>query len=113
MHRGLLVLALVVQVLAQTFGGVWGAAIGGVAIGTLCVLRGAGGGFRTGFLAAAAATALLLAMLGVRGGDIVPFASRLGANFQLPGWGLLAVTLLLPAVQSGALAGAISRLRSR
>lgn len=106
-RSGHAVLALVVQVLAQTFGGIWGAAVGGVIIGLLMRQRGA---FRVGALSALTATALLLAVAALRGAPIVHFADMIGANFKLPGWGLLLVTLVLPALQSGGLAGAVGRL---
>lgn len=103
----LLISALVLQVAAQALGGIWGAAVGGVIIGL--ALRQAGA-FRTGFLAAAVAAALLLGMAAVRGADIMHFAGMLGANFKLPGIAMLALTLLLPALQAGGLAGGVSRL---
>jgi hypothetical protein len=106
----LLVSALVLQVAAQALGGIWGAAIGGVLIGLALRQKGA---FRVGFLAAAVAAALLLAMTAVRGAPVLNWADRIGANFNVPGWGLLALTLLLPALQAGGLAGGIARLGAR
>jgi hypothetical protein len=107
MKPSLFITALVLQVVAQTFGGGWGAAGAGVLIG---LAMRSGGAFRTGALSAALATALLLAVAAARGADIGHFAGMIGGNFGLPGWGILAVTLLLPALQSGGLAGAIGRL---
>jgi hypothetical protein len=103
-------IALVLQVLAQSVGGIWGAAIAGALTGL--VVRGAGG-FRTGALSAATAVLLLLTVAGMRGASIVPFAGMIGANFNLPGWGILALALLLPALQAGGLAGGVARLVER
>jgi hypothetical protein len=101
------VVALVVQVLAQTFGGVWGAAVGGIVTGLL--LR-RGSAFAVGALSAALAAALLLLMVVLRGEGVMHFAGMIGANFSLPGWALVLVTLLLPALQAGGLAGAVGLL---
>jgi hypothetical protein len=106
----LLVSALVLQVAAQALGGVWGAAVGGLLVGLAWRRPGA---FRTAFLAAAAAAALLLAMTAVRGAPLLGWADRLGANFSVPGWGLLALTVLLPALQAGGLAGGVARIAGR
>ncbi len=103
----LLAVLLVLQVLAQTFAGLWGAAAAGV-IGGL--LRRAPGAFRLNFVAAAAAAALLLGMVAVRGDNLMPFADRVGGLFSAPGWVVLLLSVLLPAVQAGALAGAVARL---
>lgn len=107
------VLALVVQVLALSFGGIWGAAGAGIIIGALVGLGGGRGAFRIGFLSALVATALLLAVAAMRGAPVTHFAEMIGANFKLPGAALLAVTVLLPALQSGGLAGGIGRLAAR
>ncbi len=107
------VLALVVQVLALSFGGVWGAAGAGIVIGALVGLGGGRGAFRVGFLSALVATALLLGVATMRGAPVAHFAEMIGANFKLPGAALLAVTLLLPALQSGGVAGGIGRLASK
>jgi hypothetical protein len=40
-------------------------------------------------------------------------AKMLGGNFALPGWAILLATLLLPALQSGGLAGGVGRLLHR
>lgn len=101
--------ALVLQLAAQAFGGAWGAAVAGVIIGLALRDRGA---FRLGFAAAAMAAALLLAWVAARGGNVYALAGMLGGNFSLPAWGILAVTLLLPAVQAGGLAGGVARLLS-
>lgn len=103
---GMLV-ALALQLVAQAFGGVWGAAVAGIVTGVLLRDRGA---FRVGFAAAAVAAALLLGWTVLQGGDVLRFAGMIGGNFTLPAWAILAVTLLLPAVQAGGLAGGISRL---
>lgn len=99
--------ALVLQLAAQTVGGVWGAAVGGILIGLGLRRRGA---FRIGFLAAAVAALLLLIVTAVRGEGMLAFAGALGANFKVPGWGLLLLSVLLPALQAGGLAGGIARL---
>lgn len=109
MRTGFLV-ALALQVAAQAFGGVWGAAVAGLATGALLRERGA---FRVSFAAAAAAAALLLAWTAVQGGDVMRFAGMIGGNFKVPAWGIIAATLLLPAAQAGGLAGGISRLLRR
>lgn len=106
-------LALVVQVLALSFGGIWGAAGAGILIGALVGLSGGRGGFRIGFASGLVATALLLGVAAMRGAPVAHFAEMIGANFKLPGAALLAVTLLLPALQSGGLAGGIGRLASK
>lgn len=106
----LLVAALVVQVAAQSLGGIWGAAIGGIVIGLALRQSGA---FRVGFLAAAVAAALLLVAAAVRGASLTTWADAIGANFGVPGWALLALTLLWPALQSGGLAGGVARLSAR
>ncbi len=106
-NGGVFILALLIQVVAQTFGGVWGAAAGGVLIGLAA--RGKGP-FRTGFLAAAVAAALLLAVTSARGAPVWHWAEMMGANFSLPGWGFVALVLLLPALQAGGLAGGIGGL---
>ena len=106
----LMLSALVVQVAAQWVGGGWGAAVGGLLIGVALRRPGA---FRTGFLAALVAAALLLAMQALRGAPLLAFADRLGGNFSLPGWALLLVSLLLPALQSAGLAGGVARLAPR
>jgi hypothetical protein len=102
--------ALGLQLAAQGFGGLWGAAIAGVATGVLLRERGA---FRVGFVAAAIAAALLLAWVAARGGDVLGFAAMIGGNFSVPSWGILAATLLLPALQAGGLAGGVARLLRR
>lgn len=107
--RLMFVSAVVLQSAAQWFGGVWGAAVAGLLIGVALRDRGA---FRIGFGSALLACALLLGYVGARGGDVLSFASMVGANFKLPGWGILLVTLLLPAVQAGGIAGGTSRLLS-
>ena len=38
---------------------------------------------------------------------VMPLAQRVGAVFQLPSWGLLALTLLFPALLAGAAARAV------
>lgn len=105
----LLVLLLVLQVLAQTFVGTWGAA----AVGTLGgVLLRAPSAFRLNFAAAAGAALLLLIMVALRGENLMPFADRVGRLFSAPGWGVLLLSVLLPAIQAGALGGAVARLFS-
>lgn len=101
------IVALLVQVAAQAFGGVWGAAVGGVMIGL--VARGRGS-FRTGFFAALVAAALLLAATAMRGVAIWDWAAMIADSLKLPVWALIAATLLLPALQSGGLAGGVGRL---
>jgi hypothetical protein len=59
------------------------------------------------------ATALLLAVAAMRGAPLSQFAEMIGANFKLPGAVLLAVTVLLPGLQSGGLAGGIGRLAGK
>lgn len=107
------IVALVLQVLALTFGGIWGAAGAGILIGLAIGLTGSTGGFRIGFLTGLLAAALLLAVAAMRGAPITHFADMIGANFKIPGIALIAVTLLLPALQSGGLAGGIGRLLQR
>lgn len=102
--------ALALQLVAQGFGGVWGAAIAGLATGVLLRERGA---FRMGFAAASLAAALLLAWVAVQGGDVFGFAARIGGNFKVPAWGIVTATLLLPALQAGGLAGGVARLLKR
>ncbi len=99
--------ALLLQLAAQALGGVWGAAVGGVLIGVAVRRSGA---FRMGFAAAAAAAALLLGWVALRGGNVMAFAAMLGGNFKLPEWGVLVATLALPALQAGGLSGGVSRL---
>lgn len=106
----LLVSALVLQVAAQSLGGVWGAAVGGLLIGLGLRRRGA---FRVGFLAAAVAAMLLLIVTAVRGEALLGFADALGANFKVPGWALVLVAILLPGLQSAGLAGGVARLLAR
>lgn len=106
----LFVTALVLQLAAQALGGIWGAAVAGLLIGL--ALRGPRA-FRIGFGSAALAAALLLAMVAVRGGDVMRLAQMLGGNFALPGWVILLATLLLPALQSGGLAGGTARVLNR
>jgi len=103
-------IALGLQLVAQQFGGVWGAAIAGLATGVLLRERGA---FRVAFGAAALAAAVLLAVTSMRGGDVLRFAGKIGDNFKLPGAAIIAVTLLLPALQAGGLAGGTARLLRR
>ncbi|MEN9507691.1 MAG: hypothetical protein RLZZ621_254 [Gemmatimonadota bacterium] len=105
-----LISALMLQLAAQTVGGIWGAAVGGLLIGLGLRRRGA---FRVGFLAAAVAALLLLIVTAVRGDGLLPFASALGANFKVPGWALLLVSVLLPALQSAGFAGGLARLFDR
>lgn len=105
--RTMFIVAVVLQLAAQAFGGVWGAAVAGLLIGV--ALRDAGA-FRVGFGSALLACALLLAYIGARGGNILGFANILGGNFQLPGVALVAVALLLPAIQAGGIAGGTARL---
>jgi len=102
--------ALVLQVAAQALGGVWGAAVGGLLIGLALRQPGA---FRIGFGAAAVAAALLLAMVAIRGGDVFGFAGMLGANFKVPAAVIVLMTLLLPALQAGGIAGGVARLLRR
>ena len=105
--RSIFLSAVVLQLAAQAFGGVWGAAIAGLLVGLALRDRGA---FRIGFGSALVACALLLAFVGARGGDVLTFASMLGGNFKLPEWGVLVATFALPALQAGGLAGGTSRL---
>lgn len=105
--RTMFIVAVVLQLAAQAFGGVWGAAVAGLLIGV--ALRDAGA-FRVGFGSALLACALLLAYIDARGGNILGFANILGGNFQLPGVALVAVALLLPAIQAGGIAGGTARL---
>lgn len=102
--------ALVLQVAAQALGGAWGAAVGGLLIGL--ALRGPRA-FRLGFASAGLAAALLLAMVAARGGNVLHLAEMLGGNFSLPAWAIVLVTLLLPAVQAGGIAGGVARGSSR
>lgn len=102
-----LVAALVVQLLAQAFGGVWGAAVGGLLIGVTLREHAP---FRVGFVAAAVAAAALLAGAMMRGAPLLTFADMIGANFTVPGAALLALSVLFPAVQSGGIAGGVGRL---
>jgi hypothetical protein len=105
--RTMFLSAVVLQVAAQALGGVWGAAIAGLLIGVALRDRGA---FRIAFGSALVACALLLAYVGARGGDVLTFANMLGGNFKLPGYAIVLVTLLLPAVQAGGIAGGTARL---
>lgn len=105
--RTLFVSAVLLQLAAQALGGVWGAAIAGILVGVALRDRGA---FRIAFGSALLACALLLAFVGARGGDVLAFANMLGGNFKLPGYAILLVTLLLPALQAGGLAGGTARL---
>ncbi len=98
------------QLVAQGFGAGWGAALGGALIGI--ALRGSGA-FRTGFLTALGAAGLLLLAHVVRGAPLLAFADRLGGNFALPGWVLLLLSMLLPALQAAGFAGAVARLAPR
>ncbi len=100
-------IALMLQLAAQQFGGVWGAAIAGVITGLLVQ---SGRAILVAALSAALATTLLLVLTAVAGGKIVAFAGTIGSNFGLPGWGVLAATLLLPAIQAGGMAGFVSRV---
>lgn len=100
------IVALLVQVAAQAFLGVWGAAIGGVLIGL--AVRGPGA-FRVGFFSAIVAAALLLGAAAMRGAPVWHWAGMIAGNFQLPAWGIMAMTLLLPALQAGGIAGGIGR----
>jgi hypothetical protein len=106
---GMLVLLLVLQVLAQTFIGTWGAAAVGVLGG---LLRRGPGAFRINFAAAAGAALLLLIMVALRGENLMPFADRVGRLFSAPGLVVLLLSVMLPAIQAGALGGAVARLFS-
>jgi hypothetical protein len=99
--------ALAVQLLAQQFLGPWGAAAGGVAISVFSAQGRAG---RLAAYSAAMAAAALLLVAIAQGATIPQFADKLGANFGVPGAALLALTLLLPAMQAGLLAAGTSRL---
>lgn len=102
------VVALVVQVVAQALSGVWGAAIGGILTGFLAHKNDSLGiGFSIGFFSAMAAAALLLLVVAFKGASLFHWAGMVAANFGLPSWGLFALTLLLPAIQAGGLAGSI------
>lgn len=105
-----LIFALVIQVVAQSLSGVWGAAIGGVFIGLFMRKKGA---FAVGFCSAMVAAAMLLLATSVRGAALYHWAGMMGANFGLPAWGLMAVTLVLPALQAGGFAGGIGLLAHR
>jgi hypothetical protein len=107
--RTIFIAAVVLQLAAQAFSGMWGAAVAGLLIGV--ALRDTGA-FRIGFGSALLACALLLAYIGARGGNILGFANMLGGNFQLPGAAIVAVALLLPAIQAGGMAGGAARLLS-
>lgn len=102
--------ALAVQLVAQAVGAGWGAALGGALIGIALRRSGA---FRTGFLAALVAAGLLLLVHVLRGAPLLDFADRLGGNFSLPGWALLLLTMLLPALQAAGFAGGVARLVPR
>jgi hypothetical protein len=105
--RTIFISAVILQLTAQALGGVWGAAVAGLLIGVALRDRGA---FRIGFGSALLACALLLGFVGARGGDVLTFANMLGGNFKLPGYAIVLVTLLLPAIQAGGIAGGTARL---
>lgn len=99
--------AVLLQFVAQRFLGAWGAAVAGLLTG---VLFRQGGAIRAGAFSAAIAAAVLLLAAAERGASITEFAVMIGRNFSLPGWAILAATLLLPALQAGGFAGLVSRV---
>ncbi len=101
------VAAFVLQLVAQQYSGVWGAAVAGVITGI--VLR-AGRAGRTAALTAAAAAAFLLLLEVLQGAALGTFADMVGKNFALPGWVVVVATLLLPALQAGGMAAGVSRV---
>ncbi len=104
------IVALLVQVAAQSLLGVWGAAAGGLIVGLMVRGRGA---FRVGFGSAMVAAALLLGATAMRGAPLWHWAAMIAASFQLPAWGIVALTLLLPALQAGGIAGGVGHGMAR
>ena len=99
--------ALLLQVVAQRFLGVWGAAVAGLITG---IMFCQGGAIRAGAISAALAAAVLLVFAAERGVALTEFAATIGRNFSVPGWTVLVATLALPALQAGGFAGLVSRV---
>lgn len=101
-------LALIVNVVAQKFGGAFGAPIAGLLIGAL--LPQAGG--RVAAATAPLAAGGLLGVAALQGAPVAEFAARLGGNFGLPAWAPLVAAVLLPGLQSGGTASVVTGLRA-
>lgn len=102
-------LALLLQLIAGMTGFAWAPAVAAL-VSTLLMLRR---GLRTSyfteaFVAGALAPAIQLTGPALFGAPIRAFADMLGGVFQLPGWGVLVLACLLPALQAGGAAGALA-----
>jgi hypothetical protein len=100
--------ALVINLVAQRFGGAWGGPIAGVLIAA--ILPNVGG--RAAAVTAPLAAGGLMGAAAVQGAPIAEFAGRVAGNFGLPAWGPIVAALVLPALQAGGVAGAINGLRN-
>lgn len=102
---GAMLVATFVQLVLQFASGTWGAAVGGMVIGALFRKKKP---FTIGFTAGLIAAAVLLVVTAFRGAALGNWANTIGANFGLPGWALMVVASVLPALQSGGIAGAFA-----
>ncbi|MCU0633407.1 MAG: hypothetical protein MUE41_00930 [Gemmatimonadaceae bacterium] len=102
-----LLIALVVNVVAQKFGGAWGAPIAGLLLGAL--LPGGSGAVTA--VAAPVAAGGLLGAAALSGAPLGDFAARMAGNFGLPAWAPVVAAVVLPGLQAGGMAGAVSGLK--
>lgn len=103
----LLIGAIAVAVGSRWFGW-WFPAVWGVAAGLLWPHDRPG---RTAAVAAALGWAAWLVVPIVGGAPMGLLATKLGALFQLPGWALIALTVVYPALLAGCAAVLTARLR--
>lgn len=102
-------LALLGQLVAGLTGFPWAPAAVAAVLTLLWLRRGARAAYFTeSFIAGALAPAIQLTGPALFGAPILHFADMLGGVFQLPGWGVLLLSGLLPALQAGGAAGAVA-----
>lgn len=104
MNMRTLLIGLLLQITAQVSGFAWAPAAAALVWAVLARPRRA---FTEGFVAGLLAPALLLGVAAVRGAPLGHFADMMGGVFQLPGWGVLALSCVLPALMAGGVAGAV------
>lgn len=105
-----LLIGLLLQVTAQVSGFAWAPAVAALLWAVLARPKAA---FTEGFVVGLLAPALMLGVAAVRGAPLGHFATMMGGVFQLPGWGVLTLSCMLPALMSGGVAGAVAPLVRR
>jgi hypothetical protein len=100
-------IALVINLVAQKFGGSWGGALAGLVIGGIMPTMGA----RAAAVTAPVAAGGLLGLAALQGAPLADFAARVAGNFALPPWVPIVAAVVLPGLQAGGMAGAVGGIR--